>query len=71
MSDIDAAAAEGAAKRLRERGLHAIGIGTDASDEDQIKAMIAAAVDEFGGLPVEAVGPAARAARLRTGPARL
>lgn len=52
MSDIDAAAAQGASKQLRERGLHAIGIGADVSDEDQIKAMIAAAVDEFGGLDI-------------------
>jgi NAD(P)-dependent dehydrogenase (short-subunit alcohol dehydrogenase family) len=52
MSDIDAAAAQDAAKQLRERGLHAIGIGADVSDEDQIKAMIAAAVDEFGGLDI-------------------
>jgi NAD(P)-dependent dehydrogenase (short-subunit alcohol dehydrogenase family) len=52
ISDINADAAAMAAKQLNERGLSAIGVDADVSDEAQIEAMIAAAVDEFGGLDI-------------------
>jgi NAD(P)-dependent dehydrogenase (short-subunit alcohol dehydrogenase family) len=50
IADINGTAAKTAASDLQGRGLSAISVTVDVSDEDQIIGMIGAAVNEFGGL---------------------
>jgi NAD(P)-dependent dehydrogenase (short-subunit alcohol dehydrogenase family) len=52
LCDIDAGAAEQAAERLRAEGGRALGIGGDITRREDCAAMVAAAVDAFGGLDV-------------------
>jgi NAD(P)-dependent dehydrogenase (short-subunit alcohol dehydrogenase family) len=50
IADINPTAAKTVAADLQERGLSALAVTVDVSDEDQIVGMIEAAVSEFGGL---------------------
>ncbi len=52
VADKDAATAETAVASLRERGSSAIALAVDVSDEAQVKAMIAKAVEAFGGVDI-------------------
>jgi len=50
IADINPAAAKTVAVELQERGLSALAVTVDVSDEGQIVSMVEAAVSEFGGL---------------------
>ena len=50
IADINPTAAKTVAVELQERGLSALAVTVDVSDEDQIVGMVEAAVSEFGGL---------------------
>jgi len=50
IADINPAAAKTVADELQERGLSALAVTVDVSDEGQIVSMVEAAVSEFGGL---------------------
>ncbi len=52
VADINDKGAEEVAAGIRERGGQAVSVGVDVSDEAQVKAMVDAAVDTFGGLHV-------------------
>jgi NAD(P)-dependent dehydrogenase (short-subunit alcohol dehydrogenase family) len=52
IADIDAAAAEHVAAGIRAVGGTAVALEVDVADEDQIRAMVKSAVDEFGRLDV-------------------
>ncbi len=52
VADINAGGAETVAAGIRERGGKAVAVGVDVSDEGQVRAMVDAAVDSFGGLHV-------------------
>ena len=50
LADINAQAAETAARDLRAEGRRAVAIATDVGDEGQIENMVSGAVAEFGGI---------------------
>src|SRR5215207_3916947 len=50
VSDIDPAAAERVASEIEAAGGRAAANRTDVADSDQVEAMVAAAVERFGGL---------------------
>jgi NAD(P)-dependent dehydrogenase (short-subunit alcohol dehydrogenase family) len=50
VADIDDTRGEQVAAEIRDKGGRATFIHTDVSDDDQVAAMVARAVDEFGGL---------------------
>jgi 3-hydroxybutyrate dehydrogenase len=52
VADLHAAAAEAAAAEIRSAGGRAAAIQMDVTNEDQVNAGVAAAVDEFGGLDI-------------------
>lgn len=52
VADLNAEGAEAVAAGIRDAGGRAIAQPTDVSDEDAVKAMVAAAVAEFGGLDI-------------------
>ena len=52
VSDIDLAAAERVASEIEAAGGRAAADRTDVADPDQVEAMVAAAVERFGGLDV-------------------
>lgn len=52
IADLDGDAAESVAEAIRDAGGRAIAQRTDVSDEDQVAAAVAAAVDEFGRLDI-------------------
>lgn len=52
IADINSDTAEEAASKMRGRGLEALAIRVDVTQEIEIQAMVAAAVDEFGGLDI-------------------
>src|SRR5215472_17937499 len=70
-ADIDAAAAEAAATRIRRSGGRAAALGLDVRDRPAVEATVAAAVREFGRLDVllECVGVSQTAAFLDLDPA--
>ena len=52
VSDIDLAAAERVAGEIESAGGRAAADRTDVADPDQVEAMVAAAIERFGGLDV-------------------
>jgi NAD(P)-dependent dehydrogenase (short-subunit alcohol dehydrogenase family) len=52
VADVNRAGADAVAEGIRQRGGNAIGVGVDVSREDEVRAMVDAAVDAFGGLHV-------------------
>jgi 3-oxoacyl-[acyl-carrier protein] reductase len=52
IADIAAEAAREAAKELQSAGGQALGVGADVADEDNVREMVAACVDRFGGVDV-------------------
>jgi NAD(P)-dependent dehydrogenase (short-subunit alcohol dehydrogenase family) len=52
VADLKIETAEAVAEQVRADGGHAVGCAVDVSDEDAIRAMIAVAVDTYGGLDV-------------------
>jgi NAD(P)-dependent dehydrogenase (short-subunit alcohol dehydrogenase family) len=52
LADINAEGAATVAKEIAAAGGKAVAVGTDVSDEDQIRAAVAAAVSSFGGLHI-------------------
>jgi NAD(P)-dependent dehydrogenase (short-subunit alcohol dehydrogenase family) len=52
VSDVDLAAAECVAGEIESAGGRAVADRTDVADPDQVEAMVAAAVERFGGLDV-------------------
>jgi NAD(P)-dependent dehydrogenase (short-subunit alcohol dehydrogenase family) len=62
VADIDLAGAERLAAHIRERGGRAVARELDVTQEDSVRAVLAAAVEEFGGLDVlhNNVGAASR-----------
>jgi NAD(P)-dependent dehydrogenase (short-subunit alcohol dehydrogenase family) len=51
-ADIDADGAERVAERIRGGGGQAISCGVDISSEEGVRAMVARAVDQFGGIDI-------------------
>ncbi len=51
-ADIDAEHAKDTVRQIESAGGTAIAVGTDVSDEQQVQAMIAAAVDQYGRLDI-------------------
>lgn len=52
IADLDAAAADTAARQLCELGIDAIGVAVDVADETQVQAMIAAVEQALGGVDI-------------------
>lgn len=52
IADLNEAGAKAAAEELTKDGLKAIGVAVDVTDLESAKAMVAAAVSEFGGLDI-------------------
>lgn len=52
VGDINQSAAEAVAERITDQGGRAIGIGSDISDEEQVRDLVARAVKEFGQLDI-------------------
>jgi meso-butanediol dehydrogenase / (S,S)-butanediol dehydrogenase / diacetyl reductase len=52
VADLDPERAKGVAERIRADGGKAVATGVDVTDRDEVRAMIRAAVDEFGELNV-------------------
>ena len=52
IADLDAAAADTAARQLYELGIDAIGVAVDVADETQVQAMIAAVEQALGGVDI-------------------
>jgi NAD(P)-dependent dehydrogenase (short-subunit alcohol dehydrogenase family) len=52
IADLDAAAADAAARQLCELGINAIGVAVDVADEAQVQAMVAAVEQALGGVDI-------------------
>jgi NAD(P)-dependent dehydrogenase (short-subunit alcohol dehydrogenase family) len=52
IADLDAAAADAAARQLCELGINAIGVAVDVADETQVQAMVAAVEQALGGVDI-------------------
>jgi NAD(P)-dependent dehydrogenase (short-subunit alcohol dehydrogenase family) len=52
IADLDAAAADTAARQLCELGIDAIGVAVDVADEAQVHAMVAAVEQALGGVDI-------------------
>jgi 3-oxoacyl-[acyl-carrier protein] reductase len=52
IADLDAAAADAAARQLCELGIDAIGVAVDVADEAQVQAMVAAVEQALGGVDI-------------------
>jgi NAD(P)-dependent dehydrogenase (short-subunit alcohol dehydrogenase family) len=52
ITDINGVGAKEVEKELTDRGLAAVSVTTDVADEQQIKAMVEAAIDSFGRLDI-------------------
>ena len=52
IADLDAEAANTAARQLGEMGIEAIGVGVDVADETQVQAMVAAVEQALGGVDI-------------------
>jgi NAD(P)-dependent dehydrogenase (short-subunit alcohol dehydrogenase family) len=52
IADLNEGGAKAAAEELTKDGYRAIGVGVDVTDLDSAKAMVAAAVEAFGGLDI-------------------
>jgi NAD(P)-dependent dehydrogenase (short-subunit alcohol dehydrogenase family) len=52
IADLDAAAADTAARQLCELGIDAIGVAVDVADEAQVQAMVAAVEQALGGVDI-------------------
>lgn len=52
IADLDAAAADTAARQLCELGINAIGVAVDVADEAQVQAMVAAVEQALGGVDI-------------------
>lgn len=52
IADLDAAAADTAARQLCELGIDAIGVAVDVADETQVQAMVAAVEQALGGVDI-------------------
>jgi NAD(P)-dependent dehydrogenase (short-subunit alcohol dehydrogenase family) len=52
VADIDAEGAEKFAAELEAEGFQAVGVGVDVTDQDSANAMVASAVERFGGLDI-------------------
>lgn len=52
IADLDAAAADAAARQLCELGIDAIGVAVDVADETQVQAMVAAVEQALGGVDI-------------------
>jgi NAD(P)-dependent dehydrogenase (short-subunit alcohol dehydrogenase family) len=52
IADLDAAAADTAARQLCELGIDAIGVAVDVADEGQVHAMVAAVEQALGGVDI-------------------
>jgi NAD(P)-dependent dehydrogenase (short-subunit alcohol dehydrogenase family) len=52
VGDLNHAAARAVAQRITDAGGRAVAVGVDVSDEGSVAAMVAAAIDSFGGLDI-------------------